>query len=141
MFLFWANLADRLGSALGSGGFDHGCETVTSVKDLDPWVAFVVGWEIGAVASLGDVGNLGTGVPSPCDWKIGAATSIGVVRDLGTGAFLSGAWRIGAAMPFADPLSGTQTSVAWRDIGADGPPSFVTGMGVPDNSTTERLSM
>ncbi len=60
---FWASLADRLGatsSALGSGSFDHGCETGTSAKDLDLGVAFVVGWEIGTVASLGDVGNLGT---------------------------------------------------------------------------------
>ncbi len=68
LFLFWASLADRLGaisSAFGSGGFDRGCETGTSAKDLDPGVAFVVGWEIGTVAPLGDVGNLGTGVSFP----------------------------------------------------------------------------
>ncbi len=68
MFLFWASLAERLGatsSALGSGGFDDGCETGTSAKDLDPGVAFVVGWEIGDVASLGNVGNLGTGISFP----------------------------------------------------------------------------
>ncbi len=68
MFLFWASLADRLGatsSALGSGGFDYSCEAGTSAKDLDPGVAFVVGWEIRTVASLGDVGNLGTGVSFP----------------------------------------------------------------------------
>ncbi len=68
LFLFWASLAERLGatsSALGSGGFDHGCETGTSAKDLDPGVPFVVGLEIGTVASLGDVGNLGTGVSFP----------------------------------------------------------------------------
>ncbi len=68
LFLFWASLADRLGatsSALGCGGFDHGCETGTSAKDLDPGVPFVVGWEIGDVASLGNVGNLGTGIYFP----------------------------------------------------------------------------
>ncbi len=68
LFLFCASTADRLGatsSALGSGGFDHGCETGTSATDLDPGVAFIVGWEIGTVASLGDVGNLGTGVSFP----------------------------------------------------------------------------
>ncbi len=59
---FWASLADRLG---GSSGFDRGCETGTSAKDLDPGVAFVVGWEIGTVASLGYGGNLGTGVSFP----------------------------------------------------------------------------
>ncbi len=47
---------------MGSGGFDHDCETGTSAKDLDPGAAFVVGGEIGTVASFGDVGNLGTGV-------------------------------------------------------------------------------
>ncbi len=144
MFLFWASLADRLGatsSALGSGGFDHGCKTGTSVKDLDPGVLFVVGWEIGTVASLGDVGNLGTGVSFPKDWKVGAASSLAVVRDLRTGAFLAGAWRTGAAMPLVGSLSGTQTSVAWRIIGVDGPSSFDTGIGVPDNATTEGLSM
>ncbi len=52
-------------SALGSGGIDHVCETETSAKDLDPGVAFVVGWEIGNVASLGDVCNLGTEVSFP----------------------------------------------------------------------------
>ncbi len=68
LFLFWASLADRLGTtspAFGSGGFDYGCETGTSAKDLDPGAAFVVGWEIGTVASVGDVGNLGTGVSFP----------------------------------------------------------------------------
>ncbi len=59
MFLFLASLADRRGAtsfALGSGGFDHGCETETSARDVDPGVTFVVDWEIGTVASLGDVG-------------------------------------------------------------------------------------
>ncbi len=65
MFLFWATIADHLGatsSALGSGGFNRGCEAGASTKGLDPAVAFVVGWEIGTVAPVGDVGNLGTGV-------------------------------------------------------------------------------
>ncbi len=44
-------------------------------------------------------------------------------------------------MLLAGSLSGTQTSVAWRVIGADGPSSLVTGMGVPDNATTEGLGM
>ncbi len=68
LFLFWASLADRLGatsSAFGSGGVDHGCETGTSSKDLDPGAAVDVCWEIGTVASLGDVGNLGTRVSFP----------------------------------------------------------------------------
>ncbi len=68
LFLFWASLADRLGatsSALGSAGFDHGCEMGTSAKDLNRGVAFVVGWEIGTVASLGDVGNVETGISFP----------------------------------------------------------------------------
>ncbi len=94
MFLFWASLADRLeatSSAFGSCGFELGCETGTSVKDLDPGVAFAVGWA-------------GTGVSSPYDW-----TSLAVVRDLGTAISLAGS------------LSGTQASVAWRVIGAAGP--------------------
>ncbi len=120
LFLFWSSLADRLGatsSAFGSGGFDHGCKTGTSANDLAPGVAFVVGWEIGTVASLV------------------------VVRDLRTPAFLASAWRTGAAIPLAGSLSGTQTSVVWRIICADGPSSLVTGMGVPYNATTEGLSM
>ncbi len=90
LFLFWASLVDRLGAtsfALGSGGFDHGCET---------------------------------------GWKVGAATSLAVVRGLRPGAFLAGAWRTGAKMPLAGSLSGTQASVAWRVIGADGPFSLVS---------------
>ncbi len=89
------------------------------LRNLDPGVAFNVGWEIGTVASLGDAGNLGTGVSCPEDWKIGAATSLAVVRDLRTGAFLAGAWRTGAVMPLAGSLNGTKTSVARRVIGAD----------------------
>ncbi len=61
-------LADHLGdtsSALESSGFHHGCETETSAKDLDPGLAFVVGWEIGTVPYLGDVENFGTGVSFP----------------------------------------------------------------------------
>ncbi len=132
LFLFWASVADRRGatsSALGSGDFDHGCETGTSAKDLDAGEAFVVGWKIGTVASVGDVGNLETGLSFPWDWKIGAATSFAVVRDLRTGAFLAVAWRNGAAMLLAGSLSDTQTSVAWRVIRADGPFSLVTGNG------------
>ncbi len=44
-------------------------------------------------------------------------------------------------MSLAGSLSGIQTSVAWRVIGADGPSSLVTGMGVPDYARTEGLSM
>ncbi len=114
MFLFWASLADRLGATSSdtpSGGFDHGRETGTPNKDVDPGVTFVVGWEVGTVASLVDVGKLGTGVSSPLDWKVGAATSIAVVRDLRAVAFLAGAWRTEAAMPLAGSLSSTQTYV------------------------------
>ncbi len=99
-FLSWVRLTDRLGAtsfALGCGGIDHGCEMAISTKNLDPGVAFAADWEIGTVASLGDVGDLGTGISFPCVWKIGAATSLAVVWDLGTGAFLADAWRIGAA--------------------------------------------
>ncbi len=93
------------------------------------------------MASLRDVGNLGTGVSSPCDRKVGAATSLAVGQVLGTGAFLAGAWSIGATMSLAGSLSGTQASVTWRVIGADGPSSLVTGVGVPENATTAGLSM
>ncbi len=62
---FVSCLGKPRGSPGGSGGFGHGCKTGTSAKDLDPGVAFVVGWEIGTVASLGDVWNLGTGVSFP----------------------------------------------------------------------------
>ncbi len=93
------------------------------------------------MASLGDVGNLGTGVSSALDWKVGAATSLAVVQDLMARVIIGGTCRTRAAMLLATSLSGTQASVAWRVIGADGPSSPVTGMGVPDNATTEGLSM
>ncbi len=33
-----------------------------------------------------------------------------------------------------------RVSVAWRDIGSDGPSSLVTVLGVPDNATKQCLS-
>ncbi len=136
-------LTDCLGAksfALGCGGIDHICEMAISTKNLDPGVAFAAGWEIGTVASLGDVGDLGTGISFPCVWKIGAATSLAVVWDIGTGAFLADAWWIEAATSLGAVQDfGTRAFLvgAWR-IGAA---SSLLRLGIPDKATIEDLSI
>ncbi len=66
---------DASSFALGSGSFNLGCETGTSTKDLDPGVKFAAGWDIGTVASLGEVWDPGTGTVLVGACRIGAASS------------------------------------------------------------------
>ncbi len=76
--LFWESLTDRPDAtcfALGSGSLDIGCETGTSTKELDPGVTLAVGWEIGTVASLGEVWAPGTGAVLESACRIGAVSS------------------------------------------------------------------